>query len=72
MKKQSGKKEMPKTYKGEPTKLGGGGRFEMMKDKIMATGKSAASAEAITANIGRKKLGKEKFQKLATAGRKKK
>lgn len=51
-------------------KLGGGGRFAKMKQAIMRTGKSAKSAEAIAATVGRKRYGKAKFQKLAAAGRK--
>ena len=63
-------KKMPKTYKGKSTRLGGGGQFQMMKDAIMKTGKTAAQAEAIAASAGRKKLGAAKFNKLAAAGRK--
>ena len=44
------------------TKLGGGGRFE----NCVASGKS----EALCASIGRKSLGKGRFQKLAAKGRK--
>jgi hypothetical protein len=58
------------TYKGKSLAKGGGGKFAKMKDAIMATGKSAESAAAITAAAGRKKLGKSEFQKLATQGRK--
>lgn len=52
-------------------KLGGGGRFAKLRDAIMKEGKSKESAEAIAASIGRKKLGKEKFQSLAAKGKKK-
>jgi hypothetical protein len=45
---------------GEPNKLGGGGRFKQLENQ----GKSAALA----AWIGRKDLGKTKFQKLAAKG----
>lgn len=45
------------------TKLGGGGRFE----NCVASGKS----KALCASIGRKALGKKKFQSLAAKGRKK-
>ena len=60
----------PKTYKNKSLRKGGGGQFAKMKDAIMATGKSAEAAAAITAAAGRKKLGKVEFQKLAAAGRK--
>ncbi|MGE5631386.1 MAG: hypothetical protein ACM3TR_09855 [Caulobacteraceae bacterium] len=63
-------KKMPKTYKGKSTRLGGGGQFQMMKDAIMKTGKSAESAAAITAAAGMKKYGKAKMAKMAAAGRK--
>ena len=59
-----------KTYKGKSMRLGGGGQFAKLKDELIASGKSAASAEAIAASVGRKKLGKAKFQKLAVAGKK--
>jgi hypothetical protein len=48
---------------GKPNKLGGGGRFQ----QLLNQGKSPALA----AFIGRKSLGKKKFQKLAAAGKKK-
>lgn len=60
------------TYKGKSTKLGGGGRFQKLKDSIMKSGKSADSAEAIAASIGRKKLGSAKMSKLATQAKKRK
>jgi len=59
-----------KTYKGKSLRLGGGGQFAKMKDAIMRTGKSAASAAAIAASVGRKKYGKAKFQKMASIGKK--
>lgn len=62
--------KMPKIYKGKSTDIGGGGRFQMMKDALMKKGMSASSAEAITANAGRKKYGKKKFQKMARIGKK--
>lgn len=58
----------PKVYKGKPTKLGGGGSFAMLKDKLAAKG--AKNPAGLAAKIGRQKLGKAKFQKLAAAGRK--
>lgn len=65
-------KATPKTYKGKSLRLGGGGQFAKMTDQIKAgsPGYSTAEAKAVAASIGRKKLGKSKFQKLATAGRK--
>jgi hypothetical protein len=53
-------------------KLGSGARFKALTKKIEKSGKSEESAKAIAANIGRKKLGKAKFQKLAVAGKRKK
>jgi len=60
-----------KTYKGKSLKPGGGGRFQKLKDELMREGKSAESAEAIAAAVGRKKYGKAKFQKMAAKSRKK-
>lgn len=51
-------------------KVGGGGRFEKLSDKIQAEGNSKEQADAIAAAIGRKKMGKEKFQEAAAKGRK--
>ncbi len=51
-------------FKGKSNKLGGGGRFA----QLVAKGKSPALA----AYIGRKSLGKKKFQKLAAKGKTKK
>jgi hypothetical protein len=42
-------------------KLGSGARFKALKKKV--------GSAALAAHIGRKKHGKVKFQKLATAGR---
>ncbi len=69
-KKTTLKKTAPATYKGRSTKPGGGGAFQKMKDALMAEGKSAESAAAITAAEGRKKYGKQEFQQMAEAGRK--
>lgn len=60
------------TYKGKSNKLGGGGRFQQVVDKVMASNPAGGlkEAKAIAAIQGRKELGKAKFQKLAVAGRK--
>lgn len=51
------------SFEGKSNKLGGGGRFK----QLVSQGKSSALA----AYIGRKSLGKAKFQKLAAKGRSK-
>jgi hypothetical protein len=51
-------------------KLGGGGRFAKMEKGLEGKGYSEESAKAITAAAGRKKLGNEKMNKLAKAGKK--
>lgn len=58
-----------KTYKGKSTRKGGGGKFAMVTDTIMKTGKSEKAAKAIAASQGRKKYGKAEFQKMAATGR---
>lgn len=70
MAKKASKKKTPKTYKGKSTKPGGGGKFAMMKDKMMREGMDEEMAKATAAKIGRKKYGKAKFQKMAAEGRK--
>lgn len=62
-KKGMNKMALKKTgkFQGKSNKLGGGGRFK----QLVAQGKSPALA----AYIGRKSLGKAKFQKLAVKGR---
>ena len=50
-------------------KLGTGARFKALTKKLAAKG--AISPNALAAYIGRKKLGKTKFQKLAVKGKKK-
>lgn len=50
-------------------KLGTGGRFKKLKGQLAAKG--ATDPAALAAWIGRKKYGKEKFQKLAAKGKKK-
>ena len=49
------------TFHGKSNRLGGGGRFAQL---VAKTG-----SPAIAAAIGRKALGKKKFQKLAAQGR---
>lgn len=50
-------------------KLGSGARFKSLTSKLAAKG--ATNPKALAAYIGRKKLGKAKFQKLAVKGKKK-
>lgn len=54
---------------GKSMKVGGGGRFQALKEKLAAKG-DVSNPGAVAASIGRKKLGKARFQKLAAAGRK--
>lgn len=49
------------SFKGEPNKLGGGGRFKQMVSQGMSPG--------LVAYIGRKKLGSSRMAQLAAAGR---
>ena len=49
-------------------KLGAGGRFKRLKEQLARKG--AKDPAALAAYIGRKNLGKEKFQKLAAKGKK--
>lgn len=48
-------------------KLGGGGRYEKLVRSLESRG--AKDPGALAAYIGRKKLGKKKFQSLAAKGR---
>lgn len=64
------KEKMPKKVDGKSTKPGGGGRFSKMVDSLEKKGKSADSAKAIAASIGRKKYGDSGMAKMAAAGRK--
>lgn len=48
-------------------KLGGGGRYEKLVRSLESRG--AKDPGALAAYIGRKKLGKNKFQSLAAKGR---
>lgn len=59
---------MASKYQGKSLKLGGGGRFEQLKDKIAARG-GVSNPAAVAAAIGRKKYGASRFQKMAAAGR---
>lgn len=48
-------------------------KFTQLSSKIQKKeGVSKKSADAITASIGRKKYGNDKFQQMAIAGKKKK
>lgn len=51
-------------------KPGGGGRFKALTNKLEKQGKSAESAKAIAASVGRKKYGDKKMAQMAAAGRK--
>lgn len=52
-------------------KLGSGGRFKALKEKLQSQGKSAGAAKAIAASIGRAKYGNKKMSAMAAKGRKK-
>ena len=52
---------------GKKPALGQGGRFKALVEALKEKG--ARSPEALAAFIGRKKLGKTKFQKLAAKGK---
>jgi hypothetical protein len=51
-------------------KLGGGGRFQALTNKLEKQGKSPDAAKAIAASIGRAKYGNAKMAQMAAAGRK--
>jgi hypothetical protein len=59
---------MEEKYHGKSMREGGGGRFAKMEDAMARKG--IKDPAALAAWVGRKKLGKKKFQKLAAAGRK--
>jgi hypothetical protein len=65
--KKKGIKTTGKSF-GKSNRLGGGGRFAQVAAKAGGGKKGAA----IAAMVGRKSLGKKKFQELAAKGRKKK
>ena len=48
-------------------KVGGGGRFEKLKEHLNKKG--IKDPGALAASIGREKYGKKKFQKLASKGK---
>lgn len=48
-------------------RLGGGGRFAKLKGQLAKKG--VKNPGALAAKIGRKKLGKKRFQELAAKGR---
>lgn len=50
-------------------KLGGGGRFQKLKEKLSHK-KGIKDPGAVAAAIGREKYGKERFQKMAAKGKK--
>ncbi len=54
---------------GKSNKLGGGGRFKQVEHAVEGK-KGVYNPAGLAAYIGRKSLGKAKFQKLATKGRK--
>ena len=55
---------------GKSMKLGGGGRFQKLKNDIATKG-DVRDPGAVAAAIGRKKYGNAKFQAMAAKGRKK-
>lgn len=60
------------SYKGKSNRVGGGGRFAQVVDKIKKSGVSTKEAKAIAAIQGRKKYGAKRFAAMAAAGRKRK
>ena len=63
-------KKKAKTYKGKSLKPGGGGKFAKMVDALKKKGKSAKSAKAFAATVGRKKYGAKKMATWSSQGRK--
>jgi len=55
------------SYKGKSNKLGGGGRFAQMTEKLKG---KVSNPKAVAASIGRKKYGAKKMASMAAAGRK--
>jgi len=62
-------KSAPKTFKGKPMVLGGGGKFAKGVSDIMGKGMSKVEAAAIMANAGAKKYGQAKMTVLAAKGK---
>lgn len=56
------------TYQGKSNKLGGGGRFAQLKNKLATQGVN--NPGAVAAAIGRKKYGAKKMAQLSAKGRK--
>lgn len=56
------------THNDAKAPLGQGGRFAALKSKLSKQ-PGVTDPAALAASIGRKKLGKSRFQKLAAAGR---
>lgn len=52
-------------------KLGGGGRFQKLSNRLESQGKSPGAAKAIAASAGRAKYGNAKMASMAAKGRKK-
>jgi len=71
-KSAAAKKRPGKSMKsvGKKPKLGSGKRFKALESGLKKKG--ASNPSALAAFIGRKKLGKKKFQALAAKGKKKK
>jgi hypothetical protein len=63
------KKTSPKTFKGKPMTLGGGGKFAKGVSGMTAKGMPAPEAAAIMANAGAKKYGQAKMTVLAAKGK---
>jgi|ERR1035437_2295420 hypothetical protein len=67
--KDDKKDESPQKFAhGGSMRLGGGGRFAKLKN-MLAHKPGVTNPGALAASIGRKSLGKEHFQKLAAAGK---
>lgn len=49
--------------------LGGGGRFQKLKNELLNQGKNEEAAQAIAASIGRKKYGNAKMNSMARKGK---
>jgi len=65
--KKKGIKTTGKSF-GKSNKLGGGGRFQQVKHAV-AGKKGVTNPAGLAAYIGRKSLGKKKFQQLAAKGK---